>query len=83
MVAFLWFSGVRQGLVGCRDVRHSHRKAALLEGDTSQSQQRWVGMAGKAQFLEGQWEYWGTHEGSPVQKHTERHLDMFNSPSGR
>ena len=61
-----------------QDVQHIHCKAALPQGDTSQSEQLWVNMAGEAQFLEGQWENCGTHDGSPVWKHIERHLHMFN-----
>ena len=63
-----------------QDVQHDHWRPAYLMGGSGQGQRLWVDTTGKTQFLEGQWECQGTHGGSPVWRHTKRHLHMSNPP---
>ena len=60
-----------------------HDRQLDPEGEAGRDQRLQIDTAGRVKFLEGQWECQGTQKRAPVWRHTEGHLYMFTSTSGR
>ena len=67
-----------------QDTQHGHRQGGHSEAGANTEIRMRVGTGEAATgFLDGTWQRKGEHGGGPVWRHTERHLHLYLSPSGR
>ena len=67
-----------------QDTQHGHRQGGHSEAGANTEIRMRVGTGEAATgSLDGTWQRKGEHGGGPVWRHTERHLHLYLSPSGR